>query len=124
MGKRYYIPDRSIKNAWIVFCSNRKKRIILSSKSCSTGVTPKGTKYHTIGNILFFLCYMILLFVVQFVFDKYVLGELNRTVRIIITHLIAIVCSIPMIPICIYLSFPFSEWMPAETSAVKTVSDG
>ena len=116
MGKRYYIPDRSINNAWIVFCTNRKKRIILSCKSCSTGVTPKGTKYHTIGNILFFLCYMIILFVVQFVFDKYVLGELSRAVRIIITHLIAIVCSIPMIPICIYVSFPFSEWIPADQS--------
>ena len=82
MGKQYYMPDRSIKNAWIVFSTNRNNRIILSCKRCCTGVTTKGTEYHTIGKALMLFCYILLLFVVQPFVDSSALIELTRLVTL------------------------------------------
>ena len=114
MKKQVYLPDKTIKNAMIVFVTNRKKQIILSCKNCSSGVTPKGTEYHSVGNILISFCYIFLFLVTQSIVDRYTLVELSHSIKSIIATLLAIVCSIPMIPICIFISFRFSEWIPAK----------
>ena len=121
MGKQYYMPDRSIKNAWIVFSTNRNNRIILSCKRCCTGVTTKGTEYLTIGKALMLFCYILLLFVVQPFVDSSALIELTRLVRIIISNLLAVICLIPMIPICIFFSFRFSKWLPVNQWDSSTI---
>ena len=113
MSIQYYIPDRTLQNAWIIMRTKKTKTVILSCKKCPNGVSPTGTEYHTVANVLWPILSFIFVTISHFCVDAIAQEEWSMVSRIILTILLTIACFVPTVPFVIFLSLHCTKWIPA-----------
>lgn len=119
MDKQILTPDRTWDNVRAVIFSNKKRKIILTSKNCKNGVSPKLKAYPLVLSLLCsFLAFCIYRLLRGFfisIVNILVLNGLDDKCKTQISLLFVIPCWILLVPVIVLLSFRFSKWVPSIT---------